>query len=91
MSTHRRRRRGITPPILKFGTRRTGVNFMPRPIHSPRKEPRYPLNREVGGPQNRSGWFMGTEKYVVSTGIRTPGCPTRLRYTERKKSIRRVM
>jgi len=48
---------GITPPILKHGTRwRVVVNFTPRPF-IPGGESRYPWNVRLGGPQSRSGRF----------------------------------
>lgn len=48
---------GITPPILKHGTKwREVVNFTPRPF-IPGGESRYPLNMRLGGPQRRSGRF----------------------------------
>jgi len=31
------------------------MSFRPRPIYSQGKSPRYPLDRRLGGPQNRSG------------------------------------
>jgi hypothetical protein len=31
------------------------VSFTPRPLYHRRKSPRYPLDRRLGGPQNRSG------------------------------------
>jgi hypothetical protein len=31
------------------------VNFMPRPLYPQGKSPRYPLDRRLGGPHNRSG------------------------------------
>jgi hypothetical protein len=37
----------------------------------PGKEPRYPLDRRLGGPQSRSGRF-GEEKILDPTGTRTP-------------------
>jgi hypothetical protein len=36
----------------------------------PGKEPRYPLDRRLGGPQSRSGWH-GEVKILTSTGTRT--------------------
>ena len=46
------RRKGITPLILKLGTR-----FMARPLSARGKRPRYPLNRKQGWPQGQSGRF----------------------------------
>jgi hypothetical protein len=47
---------GIAPRILDLGTKwRWVVSFMPRPLYSQGKSPRYPLDRRLGGPQSRSG------------------------------------
>jgi hypothetical protein len=47
---------GIARRILHFGTRlRWVVSFTPRPLYLQRKSPWYPLDRRLGGPQNRSG------------------------------------
>jgi hypothetical protein len=46
---------GIAPRILDFGTRwRWVASFTPRPLYSQGKSPWYPLDRRLGGPQNRS-------------------------------------
>ena len=56
--------RSITPLILDFGTRRRWlVNLMPQP-HYLWKEPQYPLNSKLGGPQNWSGSF-GEETHIL--------------------------
>jgi hypothetical protein len=40
---------------------------------TPGKEPSYPLNRRLGRPQSRSGYFGGgKKKSVVPAGVRTP-------------------
>jgi hypothetical protein len=42
--------------ILDLGTRwKWVVSFTPRPLYSQGKSPCYPLDRRLGGPQNRSG------------------------------------
>jgi hypothetical protein len=47
----------------------------------PGKEPRYPLDRSLGGSQSRSGRY-GEEKIVDPTGTRTPTpLPVASRYT----------
>jgi hypothetical protein len=47
---------GITPHILDFGTTwRKVLSFTPRPLFSRSQNPRYPLDRRLGGPQSRSG------------------------------------
>jgi hypothetical protein len=47
---------GIAPRILDLGTRWRGVISFPlRPLYPQGKSPCYPLDRRLGGPQNRSG------------------------------------
>jgi hypothetical protein len=47
---------GISPRILDLGTRwRWVVSFTPQPLYSQGKDPWYPLDRRLGGPQSRSG------------------------------------
>ena len=61
--------RGIPPLILNLSTEWWWVvNFTPRPVW-PGKEPRYPLNRRPGGPQNRSRRFG--KKSLAPIGIWT--------------------
>ena len=58
--------RGIAVPFHDHGTRRGwGVSVTPRPLFTPGKT-RYPLNRRLGGPQDRSGQVR---KISPSTGI----------------------
>jgi hypothetical protein len=46
---------GIVPRILDLGTRwRWVVSFTPRPLYPHGKSPWYPLDRRLGGAQNRS-------------------------------------
>jgi hypothetical protein len=45
------------------------------------KKPRYPLDRKLGGPQNRSRYFCRTEKCLTPAGIRTPNSPARSLFT----------
>jgi hypothetical protein len=47
------------------------VIFMPRPLYPRRKNPRYPLDRKLSVPQNRSGRH-GEEKILDPIGTRTP-------------------
>jgi hypothetical protein len=47
------------------------VSFTPLPPYPRGKNPRYPLDRRLGGPQNRSG-RRGEEKILDSNGTRTP-------------------
>jgi hypothetical protein len=47
---------GIAPRILDLGTRwRWVVSFTSRPLYHKGKNPWYPLDRRLGGPQSRSG------------------------------------
>jgi hypothetical protein len=47
---------GMAPRILDLGTRwRWVVSFKPRTFYSQGKNPRYPLDRRLGGPQIWSG------------------------------------
>jgi len=46
----------IAPRILDLGTRWRWVgSFMPQTLYSKEKRPWYPLDRRLGGAQNRSG------------------------------------
>jgi hypothetical protein len=47
------------------------VSFTPLPLYSRGKNPRYPLDRRLGGPQSRSG-RLGEEKILDPAGTRTP-------------------
>jgi hypothetical protein len=56
--------------FLDLGTRwRLVVSFTPRPLYPRGKIPRYPLDRRLGGPQNRSG-RRREEKILDPTGIK---------------------
>jgi hypothetical protein len=47
---------GVAPRIPDLGTRwRWVVSFTPQPLYPQGKNPWYPLDRRLGGPQNRSG------------------------------------
>jgi hypothetical protein len=46
-------------------------SFKPRPLYCRGKGLRYPLDRMLNGPQNRSG-RRGEEKILDPTGTRTP-------------------
>lgn len=60
----------MDPFILNFGVRmRWMVSLTPWPPCPLGKSPRYPLNRKLGGPENRSGCFR--EKSVTPAGNRT--------------------
>jgi hypothetical protein len=62
----------IDPRILDLGTSwRLVVIFTPQPVYSRGKSLWYPLDRKLGGPQNRSG-RRREEKNLAPTGTRTP-------------------
>jgi hypothetical protein len=62
----------IDPRILDLGTsRRWVVSSTPRQLYPWGMSPWYPLDRRLGGLQNRSG-RCGIEKNLASTGTRTP-------------------
>jgi hypothetical protein len=57
--------------ILVLVTRlRWAVSFTPRPLYPRRKSPRYPLDRRLGGHQNRSR-HCEEEKNLIPSGNRT--------------------
>jgi hypothetical protein len=72
MKVHRGNR-DVALLILYLGTRGRYVSFMPRPLHPPRKEHRYPFNRLLGMSQCRSGWF-GEQTNI----LHLPGFETRI-------------
>jgi hypothetical protein len=52
------------------------VNFTPRPLYPQRKSPWYPLDRRLGGTQNRSGYgdeeknsqpLLGLEPLIIQS------------------------
>ena len=45
------------------------VNFTPLPLYPPGKEPLYPLNKRLGGPQRLSGRFLKRKNPLAPTGI----------------------
>jgi hypothetical protein len=45
------------------------VSFAPQPFYPQGKSPQYPLNRRLGGPQNKSG--RRGEKKIYETKILT--------------------
>jgi hypothetical protein len=64
---------GCTDPhFFDLGTSwRWVVSFTPRQFYPRGKNPRYPLDRRMGGPQCRSG-RRGEAKILDPTGTRTP-------------------
>jgi hypothetical protein len=63
---------GIGPLILDIGTRRWVVSFTPRPLYSKGKNPRYPLDRRLGGPQSRSGCGGVVKNFQPLPGLEPP-------------------
>jgi hypothetical protein len=60
----------VDPYYLDLGNRwRRVVSFTPRPLYPRGENPRYPLDRRLGGPQGRSGRH-GEVKIIVPTGTR---------------------
>jgi hypothetical protein len=71
---------GIAPFILDLGTRwRSVISFTPRPLYSQGKNPLYPLDRRLGGPQSRSGRGGEEKNSQPPPGIETwnPDRPAR--------------
>ena len=64
---------GIAPLILNFRARWGELSTSRSGRCTPGKEPRYPLNRRVGGPQSRSG-RLGEERLACAEA-RTPNRP----------------
>jgi len=64
----------ISPHILILGTRRRWfISFTPWPLYSQGKNPRYPLDSRLGGPQSQFG-RGGEEKntFIAPAGNSTP-------------------
>jgi hypothetical protein len=62
----------IDQRIIDLGTSwRWVVSFTPQPLYPRGRNCRYPLDRRLGGPQNRSR-RRGEEKNLVPTGTRAP-------------------
>jgi hypothetical protein len=78
--------RPLDPRFLHLGAGwRWVVNLTPRPLYPQGRNPRYPLERRLGSPQNWSG-RLGEEKIFYPTGTRTPTPsvvqPVASRYTD---------
>jgi hypothetical protein len=59
--------------ILEFGTRwKKVVSFILGPLYPRGKSPRYPLDRSLSGPQNRSGLCGEDKKSPDPAGNRNP-------------------
>lgn len=55
-------RRSIAPFVLSLRTKQTGViSFTSRPLYPQGKNPRHPLDKRLGGNQNRSGRLEKTQ------------------------------
>jgi hypothetical protein len=62
------------------------VSFIPRPLYPRGKSPWYPLDRRLGGTQNRYGQY-GEEKILDPTGTQTePQNLSQLRITKHTKN-----
>jgi hypothetical protein len=58
--------------FFDLGTRcRWVVSFTPRPLYPQGKNPRYPLDRRLGGPQSRFGHSVEEKNSQPSPGIET--------------------
>jgi hypothetical protein len=68
--------RDIAPVILNFGTRRERSSLLLAHL-IPRNEPRYPMNKRIGGYQSCYGRFGKVTNSVSSAGIQTHGRPGR--------------
>jgi hypothetical protein len=65
--------RRIAPRIIDLGTRwRWVVSFTPRPLYSQGKNPWYPLDRRLGGPQISSGRSGGKKNSQPQPGLEFP-------------------
>ena len=73
-------------PLPRYTTGKTSLPIEQEAGWSP--EPRYPLNRRLGGPQSRSWKFWRTEKSLVTMGIRTPDHPARSLVTKLNALLR---
>jgi hypothetical protein len=85
----------IHPCFLDLDTgRRWVVSFGPRPLYTWEKSCRYPLDRRLDGPQDRSGW-RGEEKILDHTGIWTPtsrsSSPLASYYTESSRLLHVIL
>jgi hypothetical protein len=64
---------GIAPCILDLGTRwRWEVSFTPWPLYPHGKNPQYPFDRRLGGPQSKSGQSGEEKNYQPLPGIEPP-------------------
>jgi hypothetical protein len=74
---------GIGPRILNIGTGwRWVVSFTPRPLYPQEKSPWYPLDRRLGGTQNRTGCGGGEKNSQPLPGLEPPVIqPVAQRYT----------
>jgi hypothetical protein len=69
----------IDPYFLHLGSSwRWVVSFTPQPLYPRGKSTRYPLDRRLGGPQNRSG-YVKKRKFLTLPGLerRSLGRPAR--------------
>jgi hypothetical protein len=52
---------GMAPLFFTLDARWRMISFAPGPFYLQEKNPQYPLNRRLGGPQSRSGRFGETK------------------------------
>jgi hypothetical protein len=80
--------RSRVPLILNLGTRRRPVATFTLRSLTPGKEPRYPLNRRMGGPHSQTEWFYRKENLFSRPGFEpVPSSPwprSQLLYTCKK-------
>jgi hypothetical protein len=60
------------PRILDLGRRRWVFSFMPQPLYHRGESPRYPLDRRLGGVQNRFGRGGEEKNSQPPPGIKPP-------------------
>jgi hypothetical protein len=76
----------IEPRFLDLGTTsRWVVTFTPLPLYPRRKNPRYPWDRKLGGPQRRARWY-GNRTFVNLPGLErrlSVSQPVASRHTDR--------
>jgi hypothetical protein len=81
---------GIAPRIPDLGTTwRAVVNFTPRPLYLQGKNPWYPLDRRLGGPQSRSGCSAEEKSSQTLLGLESPNIqPVAQCYTTELSELR---
>jgi hypothetical protein len=78
----------IYPCFLALSTSwRWVVSFKPRPLYRRGKNPRYPLDRSLGGSQNRYGHGENSCPYRDSNSDHSIAQPVARRYTDSQKVV----